>query len=80
MTQNPARPWYRERWPWILMSCPAIVVVAGLGTAAIAVATADPLVTEDYYRKGLAINREIACAHAQADIRAPKRNDPCRKD
>ena len=55
-----SRPWYREPWPWILMSGPAIVVVAGAFTAFLAVAGADPLVADDYYKQGLAINRVIA--------------------
>ncbi len=71
MKERPARPWYREPWPWILMSGPAIVVVAGLYTFVLAATTTDTLVTEDYYRKGLEINREIACANAHADIRTP---------
>lgn len=54
------RPWYRERWPWILMAGPAIVVVAGIATALIALATDDGVVAEDYYRRGLAINQAIA--------------------
>jgi len=74
------RPWYREPWPWILMSGPAIVVVAGIWTFVIAATTTDTLVSEDYYRKGVNINREIACAHAQADIRTPGRASPCRND
>ena len=37
-------PWYRHRWPWFLMSGPAIVVVAGVITTIIAVRTADPIV------------------------------------
>ncbi len=55
-----ANPWYREPWPWLLMSGPAIVVVAGTVTAAIAVATFDGLVSDDYYKQGLAINRTLA--------------------
>ena len=55
-----ARPWYREPWPWILMSGPAAVLVAGAVTAWIAFASADGLVAEDYYRQGLAINRVLA--------------------
>jgi len=54
-----ARPWYREPWPWILMSGPAIVVVAGVITAVIAWRTDDPLVTDDYYKQGLGINQEL---------------------
>ena len=52
-------PWYREPWPWILMAGPAAVVVAGAVTAAIAFHTEDSLVADDYYRQGLAINREL---------------------
>jgi hypothetical protein len=53
-------PWYRHRWPWILMAGPAAVVVAGAATIWIAFATADGLVAEDYYKQGLAINKVIA--------------------
>ena len=55
----PAQRWYREPWPWILMSGPAVVVVAGLVTAWVAFATSDGLVAEDYYRQGLAINQTL---------------------
>lgn len=54
------QPWYRQRWPWILMSGPAIVLVAGAITTWIAFASADGLVAEDYYRKGLGINKVLA--------------------
>lgn len=60
MRQTDSNPWYRERWPWILMAGPAIVVVAGGITAALAFATSDGLVADDYYKQGLAINRVIA--------------------
>jgi hypothetical protein len=59
-------PWYREPWPWILMSGPLTVVVAGLVTAWIAVATDDPLVVDNYYKEGLAINRVLERDHAAA--------------
>jgi hypothetical protein len=51
-----AKPWYREPWPWILMSGPATVMVAGAVTAWVAFASADGLVVDDYYKRGLAIN------------------------
>ncbi len=54
------QPWYREPWPWILMSGPATVVVAGVFTAWIAYTTSDGLVTEDYYKQGLGVNRVLA--------------------
>jgi uncharacterized protein len=55
-----AKPWYREPWPWLLMSGPAAVLVAGVVTTWIAFASADGLVAEDYYKQGLAINKRLA--------------------
>lgn len=52
-------PWYRHAWPWILMSGPAAVLVAGTVTTWIAFATKDGLVAEDYYKQGLAINKVL---------------------
>jgi hypothetical protein len=52
--------WYREPWPWIVMSGPAVVVVASLVSAFFAVRGADPVVDEDYYEHGLHINAELA--------------------
>ncbi len=59
-TDASVKPWYREPWPWILMSGPAIVVVAGLVTAWLAISSNDGLVEDDYYKKGLAVNQRIA--------------------
>ncbi len=53
-------PWYREPWPWILMSGPFFVVVAALASAWIAVRTADGLVADDYYKQGLAVGQTLA--------------------
>lgn len=50
-------PWYRHRWPWILMAGPFAVVVAGLFTAYLAVSSNDGLVDDDYYKQGLAVNK-----------------------
>lgn len=55
----PAPPWYRQRWPWLLMLGPAIVVVAGIATLVIAVRSDDGLVADDYYKRGLAINQTL---------------------
>jgi hypothetical protein len=59
-----AQPWYREPWPWILMSGPALVVVAGLVTAWLAVRSDDGLVVDDYYKQGLAINQTLSRSEA----------------
>lgn len=53
------KPWYREPWPWILMSGPLAVVIAGGVTAYLAVVHEDALVADNYYKEGLAINRTL---------------------
>ena len=50
-------PWYRHRWPWLLMAGPLMVVVAGVFTAYLAVTSNDGLVDDDYYKQGLAVNK-----------------------
>lgn len=54
-----AVPWYRQRWPWLLMAGPAIVVVAGFVTLWLAISSNDGLVADDYYKRGLGINRTL---------------------
>jgi uncharacterized protein len=53
------QPWFRQFWPWFLIALPASVVVAALSTAYIANRDADDLVVQDYYKDGLAINRQL---------------------
>lgn len=55
-----SKPWYREPWPWFLISLPAAAVIAGLATVWIAYQSADGLVVGDYYKAGLAINQTLA--------------------
>jgi hypothetical protein len=75
-------PWYRERWPWILMSGPALVIVAGAITTWMAFATADGLVADDYYKRGLAINavlrREQAAVERGIGARVERRDGQVR--
>lgn len=62
-----ARPWYRDRWPWLLIAGPAIAVVGSLASAWLAVATDDGVVANDYYKQGLLINRRLAAVSIAAD-------------
>ncbi|MFN0164423.1 MAG: FixH family protein [Burkholderiales bacterium] len=64
--QLPVKPWYREPWPWLIMAGPAAVVVAGVITTVIAFRTSDGLVADDYYKRGLTINRTLAREDAAA--------------
>jgi hypothetical protein len=55
----PARPWYRHRWPWLLMLGPAAAVCAGAYTIVLAFSRPDALVVDDYYKQGKAINQDL---------------------
>lgn len=52
-------PWYRQAWPWFLISLPATAVVASLFTFYLAARGWDGPVANDYYKQGLAINEEL---------------------
>lgn len=58
-TMNSSPPWYAQRWPWLLMLGPAIVLVACFYTGWIAFSQQDALVVGDYYKKGKAINQDL---------------------
>lgn len=63
-----AKPWYKEPWPWLLMSGPAIVIVAGFITLWLAIASNDGLVTDDYYKQGLAVNQRLQRDRLASDL------------
>lgn len=68
MNSAAVRPWYREPWPWILAAGPVIVVIVAFYTAWLAIKSNDGLVTDDYYKKGLAANQTIARSEQAAKI------------
>jgi len=68
-SKAPAAPWYRHRWPWLLMAGPGLVIVAGVITTVIAFTGADGLVADDYYKQGLGVNRQIARDAAAVALR-----------
>lgn len=55
----PITPWYRQAWPWFLISLPATAVIAGSITFYLAAKGWDGPVAKDYYKRGLAINEEL---------------------
>lgn len=63
-----AAPWYRHRWPWILMAGPAIVIVAGFITAWLAIKSYDGLVEDNYYKVGLAVNQQLQQKKLAAEL------------
>lgn len=50
------------------MAGPAAVIVAGAVTVWLALSSADGLIADDYYRRGLAINQEIRRDQAGRDL------------
>jgi hypothetical protein len=53
-------PWWKFPLVWLVLGLPAVVVVGSLTSAWIAISTADPVVEENYYQKGLEINQMLA--------------------
>ena len=63
-----SRPWYRQFWPWFLIAIPLFAVITGLLTVVIATVTSDGLVVDDYYKRGLSINRVLARDQQAAEL------------
>jgi uncharacterized protein len=61
------KPWWRFGYVWLIISGPLIVVIAGFITLYLAISIPDPAV-EDYYRKGIEINKRL---DAERDGLAP---------
>ncbi|WP_119156661.1 FixH family protein [Caldimonas tepidiphila] len=59
-------PWWREPMMWLVLGGPSLVIVAGVATTVIAIRQPDPVVAEDYYRRGLEINKTLAERQAAA--------------
>ena len=55
-----ASPWYREPLVWMVVAIPAAAVVAGAVMLVLANVTWDGLVADDYYQRGMQINRSLA--------------------
>lgn len=53
-------PWHREPLVWLVIAFPLAAVIGGLATLAIAIHSWDGLVVDDYYKKGLEINKVLA--------------------
>jgi len=55
-------PWYKQFWPWFLIALPLSVVIAAMVTINIAIESDDGLVSDDYYKEGLAIHKDADSA------------------
>lgn len=50
-------PWYREPLVWMVVGIPLSAVLMGGVTLALAITTFDGMVSDDYYKQGMQINR-----------------------
>lgn len=59
-------PWWRHGHVWLVIAAPVVSVVAGVATLVLALRTPDPVVAQDYYRRGIEINKTLAEQEAKA--------------
>ncbi|MEN9436794.1 MAG: hypothetical protein RIR09_1449 [Pseudomonadota bacterium] len=57
--QDSKQAWWRFGYVWLVIAGPAVVVVASFVTFYLAVFGKDPVLDEDYYRKGMEINKTL---------------------
>jgi hypothetical protein len=55
-----SKPWYKQIWPWILISLPVFSVLKAVHTVYIMNQQSPDLVMDDYYAEGKAINQNLA--------------------
>ncbi|MDO9405972.1 MAG: FixH family protein [Polaromonas sp.] len=58
----PARPWWKHFYVWMVISGPLSVVIACAVTSVYILQGPDALVSEDYYREGQEISRQLKTA------------------
>lgn len=52
-------PWYKQFWPWFVLSIPATAVVLGITLLIVATQNRVSIVQDDWYKEGLAINQRL---------------------
>jgi hypothetical protein len=77
-------PWWKYKYMWLVVGGPAIVVLASFFTLYLAVTRPDPVMDQNYYQKGLELNKTMganlnslapamqARNHAATGVPAPK--------
>jgi len=88
MSSEASAPWWKFGHVWLVVCGPALVVVASFITLYLAISRPDPVVDNDYYRKGIDINKTLgdkaaslapaqeARNHAQTGTTPPKAPAP----
>jgi hypothetical protein len=63
-TSVATQPWWKYGHVWLIISGPFLVVVAALVTAWLAARSPDPVLAEDYYRRGVELSKVHAADKA----------------
>lgn len=66
--ETPVAPWYRQPWFWFLTIFPLAAIVWCIFMIIVASNMEDTMVTDDYSKKGRAINLELARDQAAVDL------------
>jgi len=61
-------PWWKFGHAWLVFALPAIVVVASFVTLYLAITRPDPVIAEDYYQKGIEINKTLGDTATAASL------------
>ena len=72
---GPAREgqrWWREPMMWLVLGGPLIVVIASMAMLVLALRMPDPVISANYYREGLEINKTLAEREAAAAAASPE--------
>jgi len=65
--QQPA-PWYKHFWPWFIVILMGTAMSASLVTVYIAIDGSDDVVSDTYYKDGLAINQLLVQDQLASDL------------
>lgn len=68
------QPWWKFGHVWMVFGGPAVVVVASFATLYLAITRPDPVMDENYYQKGLEINKTLGGTPSSAAPSMAARN------
>ena len=64
---NPVKPWWKEPWPWILMSGPFIVIIACIVTIVLAMQSyGDQAILDGGFKRGLVVSKPAVSSEGAA--------------
>jgi len=59
MQERDDKPWYKQFWPWFLISIPLSSLIVGSQVIRLATDGTNSLVVDDYYKEGKSINARL---------------------